>query len=834
MRQALVLLGAGALLFVADHFATSAPVVAHRDAPTGAPSGGHLDHFSSDPLLERLDRLVAEDRYLEAFTESVAALGQRARRLGPEDRETLESLQWTGAIAMLGGDRRSAGEIFDALVAIRGRTLAADDPVLAETLLDRGRVARSLADDGLAARCIAEARRVLQASDRGARLWPSLVQAEANVARRTDLEAARRGYLDALTLRRLGPSTDRAEIADNLTWLAWTLDRLGRPDEAFAYVEEARRHLRGLGLVGGSLDATLRQLQVDDLVARGRWNAAEAIETATAETNVARRKGCLGGFARRICPPDGFETLALAALRRGEWDRAWALLERGRAAMHRDFAAFGLWRTRAPDSFREARLLRGEIARLTRHLEAVRRAPRETAWSADTWILTLRALEDRARLAGLEARYLEAFDKATPSRQAVQALLPPRTALLGWLEVDVGGAPAGVSRPRRSWGFLYVLRRTGPVHWVPIWDGAVPPGLVIPRSEWGGAFARVRRAAEWPLRVEDDPTLPDQLRDWARRYFDPALPFLAGIDHLVVEGTLLPVELLRDAEGRFLVDRYDISYTPSAAFLALLAERPRRQAASAPRSILALTASAPSVGTDPSDETRALRQSRTSFARRQITLDRLPRLPFAAAEAQDVARRFPIATVLDGGPGVETGVRRLAESGRLGDYDVIHVAGHMLVDGSPERCGLALAEREPGTGSEDDGVLDAEEVFLGWDVKARLLTLSACESARAAGITRGEDLGFSPVLFAAGAERVLLSLWPVDDRATKILMDRFYEDLLGAYRGERLGRTGTPLPPASALREAKTYLRGWSDAAGRHPYRHPAYWGGFVLVGRVP
>src|SRR5262249_36577684 len=111
-----------------------------------------------------------------------------------------------------------------------------------------------------------------------------------------------------------------------------------------------------------------------------------------------------------------------------------------------------------------------------------------------------------------------------------------------------------------------------------------------------------------------------------------------------------------------------------------------------------------------------------------------------------------------------------------------------------------------------------------------------------------------------GARSVSLSLWKVDDTATALLMERFYQNLLGR-RAELKG----PLPKAAALAEAKAWLRGldapaaarlaaaWAAAdrgskprrpqppraaaspasapgAGR-PYDHPYYWAAFVLVG---
>ncbi len=91
-----------------------------------------------------------------------------------------------------------------------------------------------------------------------------------------------------------------------------------------------------------------------------------------------------------------------------------------------------------------------------------------------------------------------------------------------------------------------------------------------------------------------------------------------------------------------------------------------------------------------------------------------------------------------------------------------------------------------------------------------------------------------------------------DDTATALLMIRFYENLLGARKGQK------PMPKAQALAEAKAWLRGLSaeevqrladnlpgDPRGTlrdprqspapqpatHPYAHPYYWSGFILIG---
>jgi CHAT domain-containing protein len=120
----------------------------------------------------------------------------------------------------------------------------------------------------------------------------------------------------------------------------------------------------------------------------------------------------------------------------------------------------------------------------------------------------------------------------------------------------------------------------------------------------------------------------------------------------------------------------------------------------------------------------------------------------------------------------------------------------------------AEPERPAGTGdpaaleSAPDGRVTAEQMVRTWDLDADLVVLSACESGlgRYAG---GEGyLGFAQALFVKGARSLVLSQWRVDDKATSLLMARFYRDLLGQRPG--LSR---PMPKAEALHEAKEWLR---------------------------
>jgi CHAT domain-containing protein len=152
----------------------------------------------------------------------------------------------------------------------------------------------------------------------------------------------------------------------------------------------------------------------------------------------------------------------------------------------------------------------------------------------------------------------------------------------------------------------------------------------------------------------------------------------------------------------------------------------------------------------------------------------------------------------------------------VGRFGFIHLATHCVIDeATPDRSAVILTQTDlPDPLMQVlnhkpayDGRLSVREIERGWEMKAELVTLSACETAlgRDAG---GEGfVGFTQALLMSGTRSVCLSLWKVDDTATALLMQRFYANLLG----RRSGLTG-PMPKAEALREAKAWLRELSRA----------------------
>lgn len=118
----------------------------------------------------------------------------------------------------------------------------------------------------------------------------------------------------------------------------------------------------------------------------------------------------------------------------------------------------------------------------------------------------------------------------------------------------------------------------------------------------------------------------------------------------------------------------------------------------------------------------------------------------------------------------------------------------------------------------NDGILTAKEI-ADLDLRATdLVVLSACQTGL--GEIRGDGVfGLQRGFKKAGVRTLLMSLWKVDDNATRLLMTRFY-DLMLSGNTDRL----------DALMQAQQYVRDYTDADNNKPYAHPRFWAAFILL----
>jgi CHAT domain-containing protein len=210
-------------------------------------------------------------------------------------------------------------------------------------------------------------------------------------------------------------------------------------------------------------------------------------------------------------------------------------------------------------------------------------------------------------------------------------------------------------------------------------------------------------------------------------------------------------------------------------------------------------------------------------------------LPASLRETQDLARlwstlaeRGRVAS-LNGPDATETAVKSQAPGHR-----VVHLATHgFFLNESCDRPaapvgdptllfgGLAFAganRRAAVSGDEDDGILTSEEVAALDLSGAEWAVLSGCDTGLGVAHTGEGVLGFRRAFQIAGARTTIMSLWPVDDGATRTWMSDLYA---AHYRDGR----STADAVRQATRNALTTRRS------RNVSTHPFYWAGFVATG---
>jgi CHAT domain-containing protein len=102
-----------------------------------------------------------------------------------------------------------------------------------------------------------------------------------------------------------------------------------------------------------------------------------------------------------------------------------------------------------------------------------------------------------------------------------------------------------------------------------------------------------------------------------------------------------------------------------------------------------------------------------------------------------------------------------------------------------------------------------------------------------------EAEGIANVMFRLGAQKIVASLWSVDDASTALLMARFYGNLTSAGMRveEALRQAQNWLRSATAAELQKQFPQLYREdvtshgAAKLRPFAHPYFWASFVTMG---
>jgi serine/threonine protein kinase/CHAT domain-containing protein/Tfp pilus assembly protein PilF len=641
------------------------------------------------------------------------------------------------------------------------------------------------------------------------------------------------------------PRTIQAQIS-----LANNLHNQERYSDAEAVLKDALEAQRRVGGEGNPTTTWAHLNRISNLWAQGKYREIEEIGPAAAASFEAVRprlsSAGLDRAGRAVELSPLLTYLAAAAAHNKHPMAAWQYLESRLArGLFDDLSAKPLTeaeRERERTIFSQLSRLNQQIASQTDRSEADK--------------LRTRRDEAQGRLAELRAELAAKY--GVPAGKPydlpnIQKHLPPDTALVGW--IDEAGSPKFHDPHGAHW--VCVVRHQGDPVCVPL-DGS-SAGHWGPEDE--ALAAKVRNVLSERTDASKE-TWKDLVQKLYAQRLVPIESHLGKHDglpevrHLIV----LPANVMAGIPIEALTHRYTVSYVPSGTTFAWLKNRHNEIAAGGAQgnksSLLA-------VGDPNFQPSKTAKESPATTAKPQTAF---PSLPGTGKEIQAIARLFPRAVLLKETEASEQNLQHMAEAGELRKFRFLHFATHGLLDDRLAlNSALILAQDnlpDPSAQTLDgktavDGRLTADEILRNWQLDADLVTLSACETALGK-FSGGESyVGFSQALFLAGARGMVLSLWRVDDRATALLMTRFYENMLGTPEGNV-----AQLPKTQALAEAKQWLRGLSaleverltadlpkglpagtrgirrevpqttDAGETpHPFEHPYYWSAFILIG---
>lgn len=181
-------------------------------------------------------------------------------------------------------------------------------------------------------------------------------------------------------------------------------------------------------------------------------------------------------------------------------------------------------------------------------------------------------------------------------------------------------------------------------------------------------------------------------------------------------------------------------------------------------------------------------------------------LPQAEEEVKGLQSKMPQTVIY-----VREDATKKNVLGNKDGFNILHLATHGILDyANADNSYLVLA---PDPTAKDDGKLTIAQIMSMTDInRFRLVTLSACETAVIREVAEGWPISTASAFIEMGVPTVIATLWQVDDKATRMLVDRFYENL-------------KTMDKVKALQEAQIYLKNQPG------YEDPYYWAPFQLLG---
>jgi CHAT domain-containing protein/tetratricopeptide (TPR) repeat protein len=524
--------------------------------------------------------------------------------------------------------------------------------------------------------------------------------------------------------------------------------------------------------------------------------ARQSFEQAVAAIELLRSQTAGGELARRyfleqrLAP---YHSLIALLVGQGKQSEALAWAERSKARVLLDVIQSGrldVSRAMTAAEQEQERKLRAEIISL--NTQVIRNSQSDKP--DQVRLADLKSLREKARLnyeafqTSLYAEHpelkVQRGEAPVIKTEEIAALLPDAgSALLEYVVMDDATYLFAVTRGEKQTA-AHIQ-----VYTLPIKRAELAKQTESFRQQLAGRDLAFRKTAE-------------KLSDLLLR---PAQSQLAGKQNLVIvpDDMLLglPFQALVMQSNRFLIEQAALSYAPSLTVLRQMTKRrPGVQPNSGPSELLAL--GNPLLGKETIERARlALRD------------EKLDPLPEAEEEVKALAHLYgPTHSKVYVGADAREDLAKAQAS----QVSVLHFATHgILNNAAPMYSHLALAQGD----KNEDGLLEAWEL-MELHLKADLVVLSACETARGR-FGAGEGMiGLTWALFVAGVPSTVVSQWQVESASTRDLMVNFHRGLSSPARSGKAKTTKT-----EALRQAALKVMKNPETS------HPFYWAGFVLVG---
>jgi CHAT domain-containing protein/Tfp pilus assembly protein PilF len=801
------------------------------------------DYARAEPLYQRAlaifeKALGAEHPYVASLLNNLAGLydskGDYARAeplyqrvlaifekaLGAEHPNVAAPLNNLAGLYDSKGDYARAEPLYQRALSILEKTLGSEHPDLATALNNLASLYYAKGDYGKA-EPLYERALAIQEKALGSE-HPSVAASLSNLASlyyaKGDYAKAEPLYERALAIQEKALGVEHPSVATSLNSLAWLYQGKEDYSRAIEFVmraQEVRESNVNAILATGS--EKQKQLYLDTLV----WetHSSVSLHAHSAPSNVQAARLALTTVLRR----------------------------KGRALDAMTDQIAGLRRRAAPDD--------------VRLLDALAAAQSQLANLQLSNDARLSPAERKARVAKLEAE-IETLQGDISNRSAeFRARSQPVTldAVRGGIPTDAALIEIFAYQPFNAKG-KSIYEKYGKARYVayvlkPQWDA--PQFVDLGDVAQSDADLKLWRAALLDPKRADARQLGRQVDE---RVMRPIRKLVGQTKRLFISPdgalNLIPFAALVDENDKYLVETYSLNYLTSGRDLlrlkitspnrpgAFIFANPTYNLTAQPIAACERRNYSRELSLDPESAT-----SKREIVYRGIDFTKVcyPHLKGTAEEAARINAIMPGATVVTEKSATEAALKSVNAP------PILHIATHgfFLTDqpqAAPKarqferlearpptvqgenpllRSGLIMAgANQRSSGAGEDGVLTAAEAagLNLWGTK--LIVLSACEAGLGEVVNGAGVYGLRRALVLAGSETQVMSLWKVDDAATRDLMVDYYTRLQrGEERAEAMRRSQLAMLHGDSARSA-TNTRTLTSR-----YSHPYYWAAFISSG---